>query len=345
VNPVLKTLIDTINNVNDKPLFSPAIYDLKAKLAGGHPSDFAQNADEIFIALEKEIEILDLKIVTSAYDIYNIEAEAVGARVTRESHYMPEIEIPLINSLDDISQLKRIESPSGRMDLFIVAAKAIINKYNSGVYIRCGISGPFSMASKIYAGDKLLIDCVLNSNKVCELLKYCTEIIKIYMKGIIQNDIDIVVFDSFSSPPLISPEIYRDLVFPFHKEIFDYISKHSIVYKPLIIGGNSVLLLKYLINTGANSFLLDYNVDDNIKEKILMEYENFAFRINIDPSLISTGNHLSISRYLKYFLKKFGKYKHIIIGTGILPYNTPLENLMQVSHSINEYFKSFQPHP
>lgn len=337
MNPVLNTLIDTVNNVNDKPLFCPAIYDLKAKLAGYRPSDYAQNADEIIKALEQEIEMLDLKIVTSAYDIYNIEAESVGSKVTREGHYMPDIETPLLNSLDEISQLRKIKNPSGRMGIFIDAAKAINNKYNPSVYVRCGISGPFSMASKIYSSDKLLVDCVLNAGKVIELLKYCTEIIKIYLKGIIQNNIDVVVFDSFASPPLISPGIYRDLVFPFHKELFDYVTKHGIVYKPLIIGGNSVLLLEYLISTGANSFLLDYNIDDDIKERILSDYGNFAFRINIDPSLICNGNNMSISRYLEYFLKRFEKYKNVIIGTGILPYNTPLENIKQINHSINEY--------
>jgi uroporphyrinogen-III decarboxylase len=338
INPVLKTLIDTVNNINDKPLFCPAIYDLKAKLAGKSPSDFGFDEEEIIIALEKEIEFLDLKIVTSAYDIYNIEAEAVGAEVTREGHYMPDIKNPLLNSSDDISHLNRIESPSGRMNIFINAAKCVIGKYNSGVYIRCGISGPFSMASKIYFGDKLLTDCVLNSGKVIELLDYCTKTIKIYLKGIIQNEIDVVVFDSFASPPLISPEIYRDMVFPFHKELFDYMGDQDIVYRPLILGGNSYLLLDNLINTGANSFLLDYNVNDSIREKTLMKYENSAFRINIDPSLICNGNQLSISEYLQYFLKRFGKYKNIILGTGILPYNTPLENLKQINQSIKDFF-------
>ena len=84
MNPVLNTLIDTVNNVNDKPLFCPAIYDLKAKLAGCRPSDYAQNADEIIKALEQEIEMLDLKIVTSAYDIYNIEAESVGCKSNKK---------------------------------------------------------------------------------------------------------------------------------------------------------------------------------------------------------------------------------------------------------------------
>jgi uroporphyrinogen-III decarboxylase len=336
MNPIQTTLIDTINNVNDKPIFCPAIYDLKAKLAGCNPSDFAQKTDEIIIALEYEIDKLDLKVVTSAFDIYNIEAEAIGAMVTRRDHYMPEIEIPLINTLEEVTRLKRIEQPSGRMDLFIDAAKAVINKYKSKVYVRCGISGPFSMASKIYSSDKLLVDCVLKSERVFDLLKYCTETIKIYLKGIIQNHIEVVVFDSFASPPLISPEIYRDLVFPFHKELFDYVRDQDISYRPLILGGNSWLLMKYLSITGANSFLLDFNVDDDVKEKILMEYENFAFRINIDPSIICNGNNGSISKFLEYFLKKFEKYKNVIIGTGILPYNTPLENIKQINHSINK---------
>ena len=338
MNAILNTLIDTLNNVNDKPLFCPAIYDLKAKLANCIPSGYGRNADEIYTALEQEIEILNLKIVTSAFDIYNIEAEAVGARVSRKGNYMPEIEIPLINSLDDVTRLKKIENTSGRMDVFINAAKAVMDKYGSGVYVRCGISGPFSMASKIYPGDRLLVDCILNSDQVTGLLRFCTETIKVYLNGIIRNNINVVVFDSFASPPLVSPEIYRDLIFPFHKELFDCMKDHNIRIRPLIIGGNSISLLEHMSDTGANSFLLDFNIEDDIREKILKDYENSAFRINIDPSIICNGNISSISDYMVYFLKRFGRYRHILIGTGILPFITPLENLKRVNQMINEYY-------
>lgn len=320
-------------------MFCPAIYDLKAKLADCDQADYARKTDEIVAALEKEINLLDLKVVTSAYDIYNVEAEAVGAKVTREGHNMPYIENPLIDSIDHISLLKKIENPAGRMNIFIDAAKAVFNKYYPDIYVRCGISGPFSMASKIYPGDKLLTDCILNGSKVTELMKYCTETIKVYLKEIIRNRIDVMIFDSFASPPLISPEIYRDLVFPFHKELFDYLTENGIIYKPLILGGNSYLLLDYLINTGANSFLLDYNIEDKIRESVISGYKNFAFRINIDPSLITNGNSSSITRYMESFLGRFGEYRNMIIGTGILPYNTSIENLNLVHWLINEHYE------
>lgn len=337
MNAILNTLINTTNNSCDKPLFCPAIYDLKAKLTGCNPSEYAKNTYEIYSAMEQEIEILNLKIITSAYDIYNIEAEAVGARISRKDSFMPDIEIPLVNSLADIPQLKKIEHIEGRMDIFINAAKAIIDKYGQDVFVRCGISGPFSMASKIYSKEMLLMDCILNSNKVIGLLKYCTDTIKIYLNEIIQNKIGIILFDSFSSTPLVSPEIYKDIIFPFHKELFEFIKTNNISVRPLIIGGNSTPLLRYLINTNANLFLLDYNVEDDMKEEILTEYTNFAFRINIDPSIICNGNNTSIPKYMEYFFKRFEKYKNIVIGTGILPYYTPLENLKKINYLINEY--------
>ena len=336
MNPVVKSLIDTVGNVNTRPVFCPAIYDLKPRLANCDPADYARDTNGIVTALEKEINLFNLKVITSAYDIYNIEAEAVGAKVSRRGHNMPYIESPMIDSPDDISRLKQIENPAGRMNIFIDAAKAISNNYPN-IYVRCGISGPFSMASKIYSGDKLLTDCILNGSKVTELMRFCTDTIKVYMKGIIRNRIDVMIFDSFASPPLISPEIYRDLVFPFHKELFDYLTENGILYKPLILGGNSYLLLDHLTETGANSFLLDYNTEDTIRESIVLKYKNFAFRINIDPSLIINGDMSSIPRYMEYFLNRFGKFKNIIIGTGILPYNTSIENLNEVHRLINEH--------
>jgi len=80
----------------DRPPFFPALYDYKAGLAGVPPHLFGQKEDEIIRALSVEAEELRAEALTCAYDIYNVEAEALGAKVLRRQGLpMPEIEKPL----------------------------------------------------------------------------------------------------------------------------------------------------------------------------------------------------------------------------------------------------------
>jgi len=64
-------------------LFLPAIYDYKAWLAGIPPHLFGIRSEDIVRAMEREVEEPCSEVLTSGCDIYNIEAEALGATLIR----------------------------------------------------------------------------------------------------------------------------------------------------------------------------------------------------------------------------------------------------------------------
>ncbi len=60
-------------------------YDYKSSLVNVPSHLFAQTVGEIYGALSQEVASLDAEALTAAYDIYNIEAEALGGIVARNS--------------------------------------------------------------------------------------------------------------------------------------------------------------------------------------------------------------------------------------------------------------------
>jgi len=332
-------LIQTIELQNNEvPVFCPAIYDLKPRFCNVPPHLFGQNKKEIVKAIENEIKIFDADIITCAYDIYNIEAEAVGCNIKRQkSIVMPEIETPLIFSLSEVDNLEPITHPRGRMEIFIEAAKTINERYGDKIWVRGGVVGPFSMAGGIYPKDKLLINTIMNPEGIKKLLQYCTYCIKIYIKGFLDNGIDVVIFDSLISPPMLSPKIYESLVFPFHVEIFTFITANGSKLRPFIVGGNTLSIMETLTKTGANQFLIDYNVPLGEGKNILEKY-NFAFRLSLPPSLISDNKPNIIAEEVKKIFATIGHHNNLIIGSGILPLHTPFENVLKVKEIIHEFY-------
>jgi hypothetical protein len=81
------------------------------------------------------------------YDIYNIEAEALGQRLTWESDRMPDIDRQNL-LIRDHSDLDRLRPPdfkkSGRMPFVLEAMR---RSYDLGLPVRVRFCSPFSLAS------------------------------------------------------------------------------------------------------------------------------------------------------------------------------------------------------
>jgi uroporphyrinogen decarboxylase len=341
VNPKEK-FIRTVNKENfDIPIFCPAIYDYKITFSNTALNLFGQSEDEFIEAIDREIESLQSEVVTCGYDIYNIEAEAIGAVVNRENKdVFPDITKPVISNLNEVDLLPQFNTLRGRMSLMIDITDKLHKKYNETVYIRGAVSGPFSLAGRIYNKEKLILDCVINSEGVYQLLQYSTDVIIMYLNGYLEKGLDVVVFDSLASPPLLSPEIYRDLIWPFHRKIFEFMIERGVQIRPLIMGGNTLPVIGYLSKTGANQLLLDYIVPVR-DAKTILDQSDLAYRVNIDPAIIANPDPGNIADYLRQVLGELNYYPNLLLGTGILMPNVLLENIQFVRNFILEHYKGF----
>ena len=67
--------------VPDRIPFVPAIYEHKARLVGRLPSEVCRSLELLLESLDKELEVYDPDMLVVGIDVYNVEAEAYGARV------------------------------------------------------------------------------------------------------------------------------------------------------------------------------------------------------------------------------------------------------------------------
>ena len=323
--------------MSGKVPFLPALYDIKASLAKEEGHLFPATSESLLAALKVEAKDLGLSTLTAAYDIYNIEAEAAGSIIRRDAGIgMPEIEKPLINSIDEIRDLRAITYPAGRMALFVDAASNAKKLYGKTHDIRGAVSGPFSMASKIFPREELLIETIMNPEGVKLLLTYCNQCIKLYANEFLKKGCDVVVFDSFITPPMLSPETYRDIVLPFHKELFSFIKKNGGKKRPLIAGGDTRPLLPYLTESGATQLILDYVIPAEKALECMKEYPEISFRYNIDPALVIDGTDDAIETRVKTLVNLFKDRDNWILGTGILPNGTNVNKIKLISKVLND---------
>jgi len=322
----------------DRPPFMPAIYDLKPAFLQADPHTFGQKKEDIIDALTFEADELEADSLTAAYDIYNIEAEAVGCSVLRDPMIlMPEIKSPILASLSETDKLEVPGEISGRMEIFISAAASMLHRYESSIPVRGGISGPFTMASKICPKETVLMGTVMNPEELIPLLGFCTEVIKIYAKAFADIGAGVVVFDSFASPPMLSPKTYKELILPFHRDIFRSLASLGVLQRTLIIGGNTLPILQDMISTGATQFLLDFTIPMEAIKTTLHDFPDTAFRVNLPPSAFMSQNTGELGDIINKTLNSLAYHKNLIIGTGILPTNVPPANILSAKKQIENF--------
>jgi len=323
----------------DRPPFMPAIYDLKPALINAEPHNFGQNRQDIIDALIFEADQLEADSLTTGYDIYNIEAEALGCSVSRDPKIpMPEIEMPLLSSLGGLDNIEVPVGIGGRMEIFIAAAEHLLQRYQGSIPVRGGISGPFTLATKIYPKEALLMETVTNPENLKPLIRFCTETIINYAKAFADIGAGVVVFDSFASPPMLSPQTYREIVLPFHREIFHTLERLGVLQRTLIIGGNTLPIIHDIISTGATQFLLDFTIPLESVKSVLQEFPDTVFRVNLPPSAFISKDTMDLEGIIFKTLYSLRQHKNLIIGTGILPPNVPPANILSAKEQIVNFY-------
>ncbi len=332
VNPYIQALQCT---TPERVPFIPALYEYKAFLIGKTPSDVCTDGDLLFRSLLAEYETIRPDALVVGIDVYNVEAEALGCKVTYYGG--GDTSIPGISPLnhkhpDEIrSTMHVLPNPlrDGRMPLHIRTAGRIQAELGPGIPVRGAVSGPFSLAVSLIGLETwfgLLMD---DPEQLPPILEYCSNVLILYGRAFIDVGCTPILFDSQASPALISPAMYRKFVLPYHRHCIDEFRNYGVTHTPIIIGGNTTPILDDYLATGANNILCDSGSEPGV---FLEKCSNLrrAFRRNLDSSVFTSSSPDSVYATASRFIKDSSGYSGFILGTGVVPYATPVEILRAV---------------
>jgi uroporphyrinogen decarboxylase len=332
MNPKKRVRLALAGQQTDRPLFSPAIYEHKAKLLGKSPSEVSQSAELLEQAVLAEYETYGPDLLTVGIDVYNIEAETLGSRVVfpEAIDAVPAIKKPVLADLSDLDGLPTVNpASSGRMPVVLNAAKAVNDKLSHEVFVRGAISAPYSMAAELLGIEKLLIASVEQPSEVNKLLTLCCRVSTSYGWALLARDVEVCVFDSYAATPLISPDTYKDLVLPHTRKLVHALRDCGAEFVEYVIGGQTGPIAEHLFATGADIVLSDFASDINVFLERAGDAKTLVRR-NISPILIERGPDDDLAEQIAGVVQLAAKHKNVIIGTGALSYNTPVERVLTV---------------
>lgn len=271
-------------------------------------------------------------------DAYGL-AEAMGGNVIFPEKSGPYAGKGILDRCEDVDKLEMMDPrKSGRMPLFLEACKILRDQAEGIVGVGSSIAGPFTIAGYLRGVEKILKDSYRNPEGVHKVMRYVTENCKRWIDEVSGLDIGISMADPLASPSILNPKKYESLVYPYTKELVEYVLNKTGKKPGLHMCGNTSAIWPFLKKLNIASLSLD-NVIDFAKAK--EEFENmFCIMGNVNPvDVISRGTKEMIEADVQRCIRTAGKSKKgFAVASGCqIPIVTPKENVKYFIDAVRKY--------
>jgi len=312
--------------------FTPSVYEHAARLLEKRPWDVSRSAELLFQAHTLAFHKYHHTPVIMGIDIYNLEPEAYGAKVEAPAgNGIPAISRHPFDGVAEILALPQFNPHTdGRIPMILSAGKRLAEALPDAD-VRIPVSGPFSIASNLIGFESLLISALTEPDQLRAALEHLITGQARFCQEIARQGLDIAFFESSATPPLISPQMFAEIVLPALKSILNQaaaIVGHPV---PCIIGGDTAPILESLLETGTGYIICPSETDQRQFMQKMAAHPEVMVRINLDPGALTTNNLTIIRQEADRILELVAGRENVCMGTGVLPYETDPEVVLEIA--------------
>lgn len=230
-----------------------------AKLIGASVGEFLQDPKVFSKAQIAAYERYKPDIMIMMWDL-SIDVEAMGNELRYPEDSMSVVTSKFLADKENINNLK-VPDPhnDGRLPGYLEAC-AELKRVVTEAPVSGVIAGPWTIAMGLRGATNLIVDTKKDPDFVHELMKITTEATRAFTMALNEIGIGVGYSEAPASCDLISPSLYRDFVFPYHKELVGYFNEKK-VGVGLHVCGNANPILEDLVNTGASNLSVDSKTD------------------------------------------------------------------------------------
>ncbi len=309
--------------------FTPVIYEHAARFVGRTPWEVSRDPDLLFQAHRAAYLEYRQQVIAVGIDIYNLEAEAYGARVeAAEGDAVPAIHEPLLRGPEDGLDLPPFDpARAGRIPMILAAGQRLKREFPEAD-VRIPVAGPFSIAFNLRGITSLCEDAILRPEATARLLLRLAENQAVLCREVAKAGLDIAFFESAAAPPLLSPRQFHELELPALRRILALAAECLGHPVPCIMGGNTYPILADLLSTGTTYLACNVETDqEGFVDSVSRTHPHVRVRVNLDPAVVAASEPQRMYQGVDRILEIIGDRTNCLMGTGALPLETPPENV------------------
>jgi len=268
-------------------------------------------------------------------------AGAAGAEVDFPEDEPARVRSGCLGRLEDADGLGKVDLGSDRrVNIWLESVRLISEHFRGELMVRGNCDqAPFSLASMLRSPGEWLMDLVdrEKEQRVFRLLEHSSGITRQFIRLMAGTGAHMTSNgDSPAGPELISPVLYRKFALPYEREVVREAKAAGMPYV-LHICGNTGLILKDMLSTGADGLELDHRT--NIKLAHTLMKDRCTFFGNIDPvGVLAFGTPAAVEKRTHTLLEMFSDTPRFVLNAGCaIPAVTPPENLQAMIETARKY--------
>jgi uroporphyrinogen decarboxylase len=274
-------------------------------------------------------------------DIY-LELEALGCELEFPEDSISHPKEPLLTERSQLASLK-VPDPKkdGRLPYFIELCERVSSEVRKTATVGLGHCGPWNLAMHMRGTEKLLVDDLMDPDFVHELMRFTTEVVKVMGDALIEAGFAPSLGEATASCSLISPQIYRDFVKPYHKELHDYFLSKKVPMS-LHICGFIDPIMEDVLDTGINFISLD--APSSLKKLVDLSKGKVTIMGNVPTGLFADGEPGEMEQAVRTCLETAAEGSGFILSSGCeIPFNSTedrIEHYFKQGHQLGREFTS-----
>lgn len=230
-----------------------------AQLVGASVGELLQDHKVFLKAQIAAYERYQPDIMIMIWDL-NMDIEAMGNEIRYLDDGMSVVTRAFLENKSKLSSLQ-IPNPEqdGRMPGYLYACseiKAVV----ADAPVSSVIAGPWTIAMGLRGANNLILDTKMDPGFVQQLMETCSQATISFTEALSKLGVGIGYSEAPASCNLISPKIYREFVFPYHKQIVSYFNEMKVGIG-IHICGDANPILDDLVATGASNISVDSGTD------------------------------------------------------------------------------------
>lgn len=312
--------------------------DHSARLAGIPPQRFFTDAFTFARVQLLISEYYRLDAPITFWDVYNIEAEALGQKVDYDPEGIPDADRtrPLISEPSDLDRLAPPDPhKSGRMPWVLQVNRAFMEM--TGKLDRAYFTAPFSLAVNIRGYENLVDDMFERPNFVHRLFKFlCDEVLSPFIEAM-RSDIAIPDLlmdgrDAWASPPMITLDMMDEYVVAYTERLRRNLGKTVVTRgnwgDAKSLDPERFFSQKLKCSPGTLSVL-----DPDLYEvgaqrvKACADKNNASVTAGVDATLLQEGPVDAIVERIKLYIDKMARDGRCMIHLNQIPAETPPDHI------------------
>ena len=313
-------------------------HDHSAQLAGIPFKKFFTDAATFARVQVLVSEYYGVDSVINFWDVYNVEAEALGQAVEYDPGGIPDVDRtrPLIASPSDLDRIRPPDPRnSGRMPWVMEINRILLDL--TGKIERTYFTAPFSLAVNIRGYENIIDDMFERPAFLHRLFKFlCDDVLSPYLTTV-RGDLGVPDLfldgrDAWASPPLISLDMMDEFIVAYtarlRKNLGDRLVTRGNWGDAKSLDPERFFSQKLQCSPGVLS-VLDPDLFEVGPQKVnkFADKHNVLIAAGVDASLLQTGPVEAIAERIKFYIDTMARNGGCVIHLNQIPARTPPEHI------------------